>query len=116
MSDAVHRNVYIKWYGLGIWKKLRLQQLTKEPLCHMCKSEGVIKPAKVANHTKAHKGDWSLFTDPNNLDSLCERHHNADQQSLEKGGSPKMKFDEDGWPLESADSLIKKTNLLQKHK
>jgi len=108
MAKRVAREVYIKWYGLGVWKKLRLFQLRREPLCHMCKAEGKTVPATVANHTKAHRGDWDLFVDPKNLDSLCEHHHNSDQQSFEKGGTPKLKFDDDGWPLEDPNELLAK--------
>ena len=104
----VDRSVYIKWYGLGIWKRLRKRQLQKEPLCLMCKAEGFIVAATVANHTVAHKGDWYLFVDPDNLDSLCKLHHDRDQQSFEKGGSPKLKFDADGWPLQDPNELLAK--------
>lgn len=74
----------------------------------MCKAEGFVIAATVANHTKAHKGDWDLFVDPDNLDSLCKTHHDRDQQSFEKGGSPKLKFDEDGWPLQDPNELLAK--------
>lgn len=94
---------YSQWYGLAIWKRLRLEQLRKEPLCHMCRAVGDITPATVANHTIAHKGDWELFTDPGNLDSLCKRHHDSDQQSFEKSGKVSMSFDDDGWPIEISD-------------
>lgn len=31
--------------------------------------------ATVVDHIKPHRGDWGLFTDENNLQSLCEHHH-----------------------------------------
>ena len=91
--------LYHKWYGLARWKKVRRRQLAKEPICVMCKAEGFIKPATVCDHVIEHKGDPILFWDEENLQSLCKRHHDSDKQSFEKGGSPKIRVDANGWPI-----------------
>ena len=85
---------------------MRTRQLQREPLCHMCKAEGRTEAATVANHTKAHKGDPELFWDETNLDSLCKRHHDSDQQAFEKGGTRTLAFDDDGFPLQDPNELL----------
>lgn len=80
-------------YNKPIWKGnpnkpmgerggIREQQLLSEPFCRHCKAKGIITTATVADHIK----DWKLgaspeeelrlFTDRNNLQSLCASCHN----------------------------------------
>lgn len=88
------------WYNLPLWKGnpnlplgqrggLREKQLLSEPYCRKCKQEkGIVKDvtgkrAGVADHiipfesgkTKAEK--WELFTDFDNLQTLCFSCHNS---------------------------------------
>ena len=65
----------------------------------MCKAEGHIRAASVVDHIKEHKGNPALFWDEGNLQSLCKRHHDSDKQRLERGGTPTVRVDVDGWPL-----------------
>lgn len=65
----------------------------------MCKGEGFIRAATVADHVQEHKGDPILFWDPDNLQSLCKRHHDSDKQSFEKGGTAIVRVDLNGWPV-----------------
>ena len=73
---------YHSWYALPIWTdRLRPGQLLREPFCRECAREYPASdprhrtPATVVDHIVAHEGDWQLFTDENNLQSLCKRHH-----------------------------------------
>jgi len=62
-------NVGIRIYSKQRWKRLRLQQLSTEPLCRVCR-----RPASQVDHIKpvADGGEpWSL----ENLQSLCATHH-----------------------------------------
>lgn len=72
-SAAWHR-----WYSLPIWTDdLRPAQLLREPFCRECARRG-IRPCPRAtdvDHIRDHKGDWSLFADPANLESLCHSCH-----------------------------------------
>lgn len=64
------------WYNLPIWKDaLRPAQLLREPFCRECARLGTRTWATDVDHIRDHKGDWSLFTDPSNLESLCHSCH-----------------------------------------
>ena len=43
-------------------------------------------PATVVHHRKVHMGDWSLFIDPENDESLCAPHHDTVVQREEARG------------------------------
>ena len=70
-----------KFYGRR-WRIRRALQLDKQPLCVMCKADGRITPATVADHITPHKGDPLLFAGP--LQSLCKACHDSRKQSEEK--------------------------------
>ncbi len=81
------------WYSLSIWTDgLRPAQLLREPWCRECARRGIRTRATVVDHVRPHKGDWALFTDRDNLQSLCETCHNRKtaremaQERREKGG------------------------------
>ena len=64
------------WYNLPIWTdRLRPAQLLREPFCRECAAAGRRTRATVVDHVKPHRGDWALFTDEANLQSLCKYHH-----------------------------------------
>jgi len=65
-------------YATKLWKEeLRPAQLLREPFCRECAKEGKRIRASVVDHVVPHRGDWRLFTDPANHQSLCDYHHNA---------------------------------------
>ncbi len=66
----------------------------------MCEDEGIVTPATVADHDPPHRGDVHKFWH-GPLKSLCKRHHDSDKQRIEKGGKPKPRYGEDGWPISS---------------
>lgn len=70
-SDAWH------WmYSLPVWtERLRPAQLTREPFCRECAKAGRRVRATVVDHIVPHRGDWALFTDSANLQSLCKQCH-----------------------------------------
>jgi 5-methylcytosine-specific restriction enzyme A len=75
------------FYNSRIWKHprtgLRARQLRAEPTCRECRAAGRYEPAAVADHVKRWQSGstetemWELFTDPDNLQSLCTHHHNV---------------------------------------
>lgn len=63
-------------YSLPLWRDvLRPGQLLREPWCRQCAQEGRRVRATVVDHIRPHRGDWGLFTDPDNLQSLCKSCH-----------------------------------------
>jgi len=92
---------YHSLYYSSRWKRLRLNQLSKAPLCSYCKAQGLIVAASVADHIKPHKGNDALFYDPDNLQSLCKQCHDSHKQRLEKSGLV-IGCDISGAPIDSA--------------
>ena len=67
---------YHGWYLLPIWtKRLRPEQLMREPFCRECARLGARTPATVVDHIRPFRGDWQLFVNPANHQSLCKHHH-----------------------------------------
>ena len=65
------------WYNLPVWtKQLRPDQLMREPFCRECARHGKRVQATVVDHITPFRGDWALFIDPANHESLCETCHN----------------------------------------
>ena len=66
--------------------ELRPEQLLREPFCRECARQ--YPPgdprhrtrATVVDHIVPHRGDWDLFVDPANHQSLCKFHH--DQKTM----------------------------------
>lgn len=66
------------WYSLPIWRcDLRPKQLLREPFCRACAAQGKRVRATEVDHVQPHRGQWSRFVDPDNLQSLCHRCHSA---------------------------------------
>lgn len=59
------------------WRRYRLMYLRRNPLCVMCEDEGKLTPATVVDHITPHKGNYELFWDETNHQSLCAHHHNV---------------------------------------
>ena len=67
---------YHGWYLLPIWTDdLRPAQLMREPFCRECARQGIRTRATVVDHVRPFRGDWALFIDPANHQSLCKHHH-----------------------------------------
>ena len=65
-----------RWYSLKIWTDdLRPGQLFRERFCRECARRGVRTWATDVDHIRDHKGDWALFIDRENLQSLCHSCH-----------------------------------------
>jgi 5-methylcytosine-specific restriction protein A len=54
---------------------LRPAQLLREPFCRECARRGIRTVATDVDHIRDHKGDWALFIDRENLESLCHGCH-----------------------------------------
>lgn len=90
------RKDYISMYKTKEWWRLRYKQLQMNPLCKFCKEDGFVTAATVVDHIVPHKGDYKLFHDINNLQSLCKLHHDSTKQKQEKRGV-ELGCDENGF-------------------
>lgn len=78
------------WYKLPIFRKLRSDQLLREPFCRECARKGLRVRATDVDHIIPHRGRWAIFVDPKNLQSLCHSCHSRKtaaemrQQAAEK--------------------------------
>lgn len=73
-----------RWYTLPIWTNdLRPSQLLREPFCRECARRAVAEDlphlrrirATDVDHVVPHRGNWQIFTDRSNLQSLCHSCH-----------------------------------------
>jgi 5-methylcytosine-specific restriction endonuclease McrA len=63
----------------------------------MCEADGRVVAATVADHIRPHRGDRSLFWNPENLQPLCVHCHSSIKQRIESGRT--QAIDVDGWPI-----------------
>ena len=82
-----HKHLYDK----AAWRRLRLHQLAKRPLCALHGELGQIKPASVVDHIRPHGGDMQLFFDEGNLQSLCKSCHDSHKQAQERNANGLMR-------------------------
>jgi 5-methylcytosine-specific restriction protein A len=68
------------------WRKLRIQILNEQPLCRICALVGRDVIADTVDHKIPHKGDYNLFYDRDNLQSLCKQCHDSTKKTQEQGG------------------------------
>ncbi len=78
--------VYRAWYRTKAWAQARADQLAAQPLCEPCLKRKLIVPATVVNHREPHRGDWSLFINPSNHQSVCKPCHDGPIQQAEHHG------------------------------
>lgn len=84
-KQALKDRPWIKWYKTANWKKIRLSQLAREPLCRFCAKAGIVKAADTVDHVLPHRGNMKLFfSGP--FQSLCKSCHSSQKQRLEKSG------------------------------
>jgi 5-methylcytosine-specific restriction protein A len=73
-----------KLYSTAYWKKQRIAQLSKAPLCQACLLEGRVIEAVAIDHIFPHRQDANKFK--NNLfQSLCVPHHTLKTQEENDG-------------------------------
>ena len=73
-----------KLYNSSRWKRLRLMQLRRNPLCSHCVEKGLLTPATDVDHIVPHNGNTSLMYDLDNLQSLCRPCHS--RKTAEESG------------------------------
>ena len=61
----------------GEWRKARTAFLHAHPFCAECMKRGVFTKATVVDHITPHRGDYNLFWDRSNWQSLCKGCHDV---------------------------------------
>lgn len=80
-DKAQGRDVYHRWYSMARWRQVRLIMLANNPLCNLCVDPN---PATIVDHIVPHKGNYDLFWDQSNYQSLCKMCHDKKTYSESK--------------------------------
>lgn len=75
-----------RWYQSPEWRRLRSNQMQRDPWCAACAKHGRRTKATVADHITPHRGDRRLFFDARNLRSLCKSCHDGPKSQEERLG------------------------------
>ena len=88
-TPYIHENnVSHKFYNTTIWINLRSRWLREHPFCQRCEEEGRTTLATDVHHIKNFLSGsdddekWRLFTDEDNLMSLCDSCHHIEHQII----------------------------------
>ena len=88
-----------RMYDTVRWRKARKRHLDEYPLCVLCDRQGITTAASIVDHIQEHKGDYDLFWDANNWQSLCASCHSGIKRMQENYGYSQA-ADVDGIPLD----------------
>lgn len=94
-------------YKTTRWLNARALHLMKFPLCEACKRAGRIEPATVVHHKVPHQGNWVIFLNPENFESLCAPCHDGAAQRSDSCGYD-VSVAADGWPKDINHPTVKK--------
>jgi 5-methylcytosine-specific restriction protein A len=78
-----NRPDYYNWYNSSRWRNAREIFLKLHPLCIECEKQGILTASNVVDHVKPHLGDYDLFWDTSNWQSLCAHHHSVKTSKYE---------------------------------
>jgi 5-methylcytosine-specific restriction enzyme A len=67
------------FYSRARWRKVRALKLAINPLCEQCEARGDVTPAEHVHHKRPRHAFPELAYDVTNLESLCQRCHNAQE-------------------------------------
>lgn len=81
-SENHYKN--LRLYKSTAWKKARIAQLSKEPLCAACLLDNKVTQAQHIDHVIPHRRDNTKFN-LNLLQSLCASHHTQKTQLESQG-------------------------------
>jgi len=89
-----------RWYDSNRWRRVASAHKNQYPLCEICLKLGIERPVAVTDHIIPHNGDYALFWDWDNLQSLCATCHGL-KRAVEHGGHMPG-CDVDGNPLDDS--------------
>ena len=92
-------------YDSRRWRRIRSEQLAREPFCRICAAASIATPASDVDHIVPIAASGS-FDDFSNLQSLCHEHHSQKTRAAQnkqpfkpklKGVDPKTGVPFDSW-------------------
>lgn len=75
---------YAKFYQSKEWKAIRKEKLLDQPLCEVCLEEGTITQGTIVHHKIEIKDNWEKRLDMENLETICQKHHNKHHKKSKK--------------------------------
>lgn len=84
-NDTDERKAFNSLYQTPYWKRTRMTQLSRQPLCQACLARGIVTPAIHVDHLFPWRGLGREAFYTNVLQSLCHSCH-SDKTLLEKRG------------------------------
>jgi 5-methylcytosine-specific restriction enzyme A len=100
MSSALTRGAVSRVYDTARWKRFRLVQLRREPLCRLCAGQGLSAPALHVDHVRPLADGGAPF-DFDNVRSLCAACHGLVTVAWQHG-RPLAGCDVDGNPVDAS--------------
>jgi 5-methylcytosine-specific restriction protein A len=73
------------------WRNARLRYLMEHPLCVECERIGRLISGNTINHIIPHKGNYDLFWNESNWETLCKRCHDRRTATYDGGFGNKVK-------------------------
>jgi 5-methylcytosine-specific restriction protein A len=64
-----------QWLHSSRWRKASKAFLDEHPLCAKCLRQGRDTAGYLVDHIKPHEGNYDLFWDQDNWQSMCNPHH-----------------------------------------
>ena len=87
MNKSLWFGMTKRWYDSSRWRKCAKIHLDSNPICIYCLRRGMDNvSATIVHHRIPHKGNYDLFWDATNWESVCATCHSGILQKAEKGG------------------------------
>jgi 5-methylcytosine-specific restriction protein A len=89
-DKTVNKKYQQGFYQTPAWKRLRAAKRRANPLCEKCERNGRTRQMDEVHHKKPWETgstpeiQWQLFTDYDNLESLCTTCHHEEELKLKK--------------------------------
>ena len=88
-----------RFYASARWRKCRASYLSEHPICERCEKVGIVSVAEHVHHkmelTLENYKDPEVTLNPDNLEALCFKCHNAEHHGRKDCGSDYY-FDDEG--------------------
>ena len=68
------------WIHSTRWRRASNAHKAANPLCAECERQGRITPVYLVHHKIPHEGNYALFWDVNNWESLCDACHEVEHK------------------------------------